>query len=109
MAGLASVVFLLFLFLIDIKKIDVWSKPFLFLGKNALVLFFLSTLIAKLSVYLSFRQTDGTFSSVKMILFKNISAHISAYNASLVYSLLFLSIWIIVAYVLHKRKIIIKI
>ncbi len=109
MAGLASVMFLLFSFLIDSRKNLLWSKPFIFLGENALAVFFISTLIAKFSVYLKFMQEDGSFISLKMILYKNISDHMSSYNASLTYSLIYLSIWMIAAYILHRKNIIIKV
>jgi predicted acyltransferase len=109
MAGFAFVVFLLFSFLIDSKKKLLWTKPFISLGENALSIFFISTLIAKMTVYLKFIQEDGTAASLKMILYKNISAHLSSYNASLTYSLVYLSIWMIAAYVLNRKNIIIKI
>ena len=109
MAGLASVMFLLFSLLIDSRKNILWSKPFIFLGKNALAIFFISTLLAKLSVHLKFMKEDGSIISLKMILYKNISDHMSSYNASLTYSLIYLSIWMIAAYVLHRKNIIIKI
>jgi predicted acyltransferase len=109
MAGIASLVFIIFSFLIDEKKISCWAKPFIPLGKNALIIFFLSTLIAGISVNLKFTLGDGSAINLKMLMYKNISALLPSYYASLTYSLLYLSVWMAVAFFLHRKNIIIKI
>jgi len=113
-AGFALEVFGICYWLIDIKGIKWWSRPFLVFGTNAITSFFLSTLFAlildlvKIHQNLSSSQVVST--SLKEYIYKLIFAPIgNPYNASLLYAIVYVILWYIVMEIFYRRKIFIKI
>lgn len=95
--------------LIDLKKYQVWAKPFKVYGLNALAVYVLSSLTAKLlyliPVYISEGQT-----TIKGLIYENLLLPIANPTiASLMFALLYVSFWLWVMWIFYKRKIFIKI
>ena len=100
--------------LIDIKGIKSWSQPFLVFGSNAITSFFLSTLAALILDLVTVSQMSPAGEAVRVSLKDYIyhavfSPLASSYNASMIYSIVYVLLWYGVMYVFYKRKIFIKI
>ncbi len=100
--------------LIDVKGIKSWTQPFLVFGKNAITSFFLSTLVALILdlVVVSTISAGGVAGreSLKDYIYNALFSPLaSSYNASALFSIVYVLIWYGVMYVFYKRKIFIKI
>jgi predicted acyltransferase len=110
MCGVSLYLLLLCFRMVDINGCKLFSKPFLILGANPITLYFLSTLFAKLTVYIKILQSDGNAISIKAIIYKSCFASwANGYNASLFYSIAFLSFWLVIMYLLYKKNLFIRI
>lgn len=105
-AGWANVVLALIYYLTDIKKIR-FGSIFRYAGANAIVVYFLSSFISKLFYSI---KVDGE-TSIHGWLFNTIYVQdfFSMQMSSLLYGLTVVSFYCLVAYVLWKRKIFIKV
>lgn len=93
-------------YLIDLKGIQKWSNPFVQLGTNPLAVYVLAGIVAKLLWLIKFTPS-GT--SLQAILYGGLKAlPISAEFSSLLFALLFTASMWVVAYILYKKKIFIK-
>lgn len=110
MCGISLYVFVISFWFVDIKCCRFFSKPFIVLGANPLALYFLSSLLAKLTVYIKLSQSDGKAISLKTVIYKFcFESCTSGYNASLLYSVVLLSFWLVIMYLLYRKNIFIKI
>ena len=102
-AGLALVILAACYWLIEIREWRRWATPFAVLGVNALLLFFLSTLAARL---LSIIKVGPERQSLQAVLFDWVFAPLaSPVNASLVYALVYVVIWWAIIWLLDRRNI----
>jgi predicted acyltransferase len=94
---------------VDIKRYRNWTKPFEVYGLNALAVFVLSTLTAKL-MYVIPVYTEGGQTTIKGLIYDNLLLPIaSPMNASLIFALLYILFWLWVMWIFYKRKIFVKI
>ncbi len=105
-AGWANIVLAAIYFLTDVKKIK-FGSIFRYAGANAIVVYFLSSFITKLFYSI---KVDGDM-SLHGWLFNKIYVYdfISLELSSLLYGLSVVSFYCLLAYVLYKRKIFIKV
>ncbi|PID60875.1 MAG: DUF5009 domain-containing protein [Ignavibacteriae bacterium] len=95
---------------IDVKKIKWWIKPFQVYGMNAITVFFLSGLTAKMLYYIKVNDYAGTKVSLKTYLFKNyFLTWLEPINASLLWAICYVLIWLGLMWILYNRKIFIKV
>jgi predicted acyltransferase len=88
---------------IEIRERRRWATPFAILGVNALLLFFLSTLAARL---LSIIKVGPGGQSLQAALFDRVFAPLaSPVNASLAYALVYVVIWWAIIWLLDRRNI----
>ncbi|MDI1318714.1 MAG: DUF5009 domain-containing protein [bacterium] len=111
MAGWAMGLLAAFYWLIDVRGWRRWAAPFVWYGMNALALFVLSGLVAKLLGLIQWAGTDGT---AKVSLKGWIYAHgftpfASPINASLLFAVAFVLFFLGVAWVMARRKWFLKI
>lgn len=96
--------------LIDIQKITWWTKPFIILGMNAITVYFLSDIAAVLLGYISVSLTAaGQPVSLRYSIFLSLSSVFSNMNASLIFAILFVVLWIGIMWIFYVRKIFIKV
>ncbi len=96
--------------LIDIKGYKKWAKPFVIFGVNALALFVGAGLMAKLMYLIKFTGADGKEISLQGWIFQNILLPVaSPINASLLYAVGFILVWLILMWLLYRKKIFIKV
>lgn len=94
---------------VDIKRYRNWTKPFEVYGLNALAVFVLSTLMAKL-MYVIPVYTEGGQTTIKGLIYDNLLLPIaSPMNASLIFALLYILFWLWVMWIFYKREIFVKI
>ena len=102
-AGLALVVLAVCYWLIEVRERRRWASPFAPLGVNALVLFFLSTLVARL---LSIVKVGAEGHSLQVVLFDHVFAPLaSPVNASLAYALVYVVMWWAIMWMLYRWNI----
>lgn len=117
MTGWALIVFAAFYWLIDGNPDEVLRKtaarlflPFTIFGMNALFIFALSGLIAKILGAITFTQNTGVAVTLKAVLYTPIKAlGLSAVNASLLFAILFCACMFGIAWWMWKRNWFIKV
>jgi len=90
MAGWATVVFATCYWFIDVKGYRRWAHPFVVYGLNAIVIFALSGIVAKLLYLIRWTGADGTGVTLKGFIYQRLFTPIaSPVNASLLFAIAF--------------------
>jgi len=109
-AGLALCFLGLCNYLIDIKGYKFWVKPFVVFGVNPLVLFVGSGIMAKTLIIIKVTHENGTKISLQKWIFDTIFLPLaSPINASLLYAISFILLWLFLMWLLYKKGIYIKV
>jgi predicted acyltransferase len=91
--------------LVEVRGRRGWARPFVVLGVNALALFFLSSLGARLLIVVKVERASGR-GSLHALLFDHLFAPwASPINASLAYALTYLALWLALMWLLDRRHI----
>jgi predicted acyltransferase len=110
MGGWALVVFAVFYWLIDVKGYGRWLQPAVIFGMNALALFVLSGLVARMLGLISVSQPEGTTVPLKGWLYTTLVVPLGRpVNASLAFAVAFILVMYAVAWVMWKKSWFIKI
>ena len=108
--GMALELLALCYWIIDIKRLRRWSVPFVIFGTNALAVFFLTGICAKLLTLIKLTGADGKPVALQTVILKNLFlSWASPINASLAFALCFVLIWLGLMAILYRRGIIIKV
>jgi predicted acyltransferase len=109
-SGLALIVLTILYWIIDVRQVRGFTKPFVVYGVNAITVFFLSSIMAKLFNFIKVPNTDGAEVSLKTWLFQSFFApNFSPLNASLAWALCFVFFWLAILWLMYNRKIFIKV
>ncbi len=109
-AGLALCFLGFCYWLIDIKDYRKWSKPFVIFGVNALVLFVGSGVMARILGLIKLPDADGKTISLQKAIFDNVFLPLaSPINASLLYAISFILVWLFLMWLLYRKRIFIKV
>ena len=96
--------------LIDIKGYRRWSLPFAVFGTNALAVFFLTGVFARLLGVIKLTGADGKEVALQTAIFRNLFASwASPINASLAFAICFVLVWLGLMWLLYRRNIFIKV
>ncbi len=110
MAGMALIVLAFCYFFIDIKGYQKWGKPFVIYGMNAITVFVLSGIIAKILYLIKWTGPDGAPVSLKTFIYESLFASwLGALNGSLAFALTFIAVMLLAMWILYKKRIFIKI
>ena len=91
--------------LAEVRGWRTWTWPFVILGVNALALFFLSSLVARLLIVVKVPRASG-YSPLQALLFDRLFAPwATPINASLAYAVAYLALWFAVMWALDRRGI----
>jgi predicted acyltransferase len=91
--------------LAEVRGWRAWTRPFVILGTNALALFFLSSLVARLLIVIKVPRGSGS-SPLHALLFDRLFAPwASPINASLAFALTYLGLWLAAMWLLDRRGI----
>lgn len=109
--GGLALVFLAFCYwVIDVQNTKWWIKPFHIYGTNAIAVFFLSGLVARLLYLIKVSNSDGTIVSLKYFIYSNLFLPIaSPINASLLFAISYIAFWLFVIWLLYRKQIFIKV
>ncbi len=96
--------------LIDVKGYKRWATPFVIFGVNALALFVFSGIFARLLGLIKVTTSDGTDVSLQEWIFDTFFLSIaSPINASLMFAVSFILLWLLLMWLLYRRRIYIKV
>jgi len=110
MSGLALIVLGTLYYLIDVRRIQRFTKPFVVYGANAITVFVLSGIVGRLLYLIKFSTASGKSITLKTVIYKNLFASwLSPFNASLAYALCFIALSYWAMWILYKKKIFIKV
>jgi len=110
MAGMAVIFLAMCYWFIDIKGYKRWVKPFIVFGSNAIIVFALSSLVAKLFYIIKVTSLDGSKITVTEFIYTNwFVPWAGELNGSLLYAITYISIWLGLAWLLYWKKIFIKV
>jgi predicted acyltransferase len=110
MAGLAAVCLALCIWIVDVKGWKAWSKPFVWLGRNAIALFVLSTLATLLLLWIKLEGADGKRRSLYGTIYRTVFDRFADPRmGSLLFALTYCAALAGVAALLYRRKIFIKV
>ncbi len=97
-------------FIIDVLGYKRWALPFQVYGLNAITVFFLSGIIGRLLYIITISVKDGQELSLKSYLFDNFFlSWLEPINASLLWAVIYVIIWLGLMWILYAKKIFIKI
>jgi predicted acyltransferase len=108
MAGMAAVIFGVCYWILDVRLIRGWAKPFAIFGRNALAIYALSEMLSRLLD--TVQVTDaGMRVPLQQFLFQHLFAgRASAPAASLLYAASMVVLLWLVAWVMYRRKYFVK-
>jgi len=103
--GYALLVLALLIYMLDIKKVQAWSAPFVVFGANAIFFYVFSAVVERISLMVPIGDISAKgwlYSEVFLPVFGN-------YNGSLMYAVVFLLLSYVVMHQLYKRQIFFKV
>jgi predicted acyltransferase len=110
MAGLALIVLAFCYYLTDVKGYRRGIKPLIVYGVNAIAVYVMAGVVARLTALIKFTAADGSAMTLKDVIYDSLFASwLSPINASLAYALLFVALMLGFNWLLFWRKIFIKI
>lgn len=109
-AGMALQLLAVCYWLIDIQNYRRWATPFLIFGANALAVFFLSGIVARLITLIKWTRADGHPVTLKGWFYENFFlTWASPINASLGFAVFYVLLWLGLMAILYRRRIFIKV
>jgi predicted acyltransferase len=97
-------------FVVDVKGWRWWTRPFVILGVNAIALFVLSGLAAKILLLVKVPRPTGRPVSLYSTIYRRVFAPLaSPCNASLLFALAFLAVLYAVLWAMYRRRIFLKV
>ena len=105
-AGLALLALAACHWVVEVSGWRGWTPPFVAFGVNALALFFLSTLVARILVVVRVPVDGGRSVALQAVVFEHVFASwASPVNASLAFALATVLVWLALMWILYRRDI----
>ena len=109
-AGMASVALATIIWLVDMKKYDWWTRPFVVFGMNPILAFVGSGVMARLIYSLIKVPYDGRSVALQAAIYQSAFASwLEPRNASLAFAICFVLFWYVIVYVLYRKQIFLKV
>ncbi len=110
MAGLAAIALAACIAVIDVDGRRTWAAPFIWLGRNAIAAFLLSSLTAVALIAIRVPGADGKPHSLWTTLYRSVFDRFADPRlGSLLFALAYLAIWVAVFGLLYRKRIFIKV
>ena len=107
--GIGILVLTSMIWLIDIKKIDKWAKPFIIYGSNSIFIFIISGIWTKILLNITF-NLNGKMISGYSYLYQTIFMPLATdINSSLLFALFHIVIFWLILALMYKKRIFIKV
>lgn len=108
--GMALICLAMCYWFIDIKGYKKWTTPFLVFGKNAITVYFLSTVLANIMETFKIPRPDGAVIRLPSYLSQTLLAPwAGTIGANLLYAVIYVLIWYGLMDIMYRRKIFIKV
>jgi predicted acyltransferase len=109
-AGMAAVTLATCMWIIDENRVAWWTKPFMVYGMNPIVAFVGSGMMARL-IYSIFKvEVDGRPIALQAWIYQSLYASwLAPNNASLLFAVTFVVVWLAILWALYQRRIFIKV
>ncbi|MFL6227169.1 MAG: acyltransferase family protein [Pyrinomonadaceae bacterium] len=109
-AGMALELLAACYWLVDIKGYRRWTKPFLAFGTNALAVYFLSEFAVLVASLVRFTRADGTPTDLLGLIYSKLFASwATPINASLMFAVCTVLVWLGVMSLFYRKRIFIKV
>lgn len=116
MAGWALLFFALCYFILDVLKFRKWAVPFLVFGTNSILIFFGSGMMARFFSLIKWQSPDDPDKWITLqgwiynTFFVNVFGDYKEQKfASMMYSVVFILLWLAIVYPLYRKKIFLKV
>lgn len=110
MTGWALICLATFYWLMEVKGYTKWAKPFVVYGMNAIAVFFLSGILARILMLIKVTAADGSAITLKNYLYQNIFQAVAGQmNGSLLFAISYVAFWWAIMAILYRMNIFIKI
>ena len=110
MAGWATMLCMVFYWVIDVRGYRQWATPLVIYGMNAIMLFVLAGLVGRLLGLIRWTDPNGAVVTLKGWIFQGLFAPLaSPVNASLAFALSFVLVFLAIAWLMWRRKWFIKV
>jgi predicted acyltransferase len=97
-------------YVVDVRRSRWWTKPFVVLGVNAIALFMLSGISAKLLLLVKVVGRAGKPVSLYATVYRRVFEPMaSPYNASLLFALAYLAALYVILWAMYRRRIFLKV
>jgi predicted acyltransferase len=104
--GIAAMLFAVCYWLIDVRNIQRWSKPFVIFGTNAIAAFFLSSLFSRI---LGMIKLGPDNVALKTIIYRDaFLSWATPINASLAFAIAYVLFWLGIMSILYHKRVFIK-
>ena len=108
-SGWACLILALFYWLMDIKKTNLWAKPFIVFGSNSLFLFFASGILVRTLFRFKIATEETTLSLYSWLYNSFFVPWAGELNGSLFFAITWILLWLGVLWLFYVKKIFIKI
>ena len=108
-SGWACLILALFYWLMDIKKTNLWAKPFIVFGSNSLFLFFASGILVRTLFRIKIATEETTLSLYSWLYNSFFVPWAGELNGSLFFAITWILLWLGVLWIFYVKKIFIKI
>jgi predicted acyltransferase len=107
-AGIASLTLALLYWLIDVEGRRRWTRPFVVLGTNAITAYWLSSMVAIVLIWIVVPGPSEPMVLQAYLYETLLASWMAPANASLVYAVAYVLLWLGVLTVLYRRRIFIR-
>lgn len=107
--GLSTLILAAVMYVIDFLKKQSGATFFEVFGKNPLFIYLLSEVVAILMWFIPIATTDGTNTALYQVIYETVFQPMGAYFGSFLFAVVYMLLNWCVGYILHKRKIYIKV
>ena len=108
-AGAGCLTLALCWWLIEMRNWTLWSKPFLWLGSNAILAYALSTFVAKLAAIIKVHGGSNPITLQGWVYDHWFAPLAHPNNASLLFAISYVLLWTLMAWGLYRKKIFVKV
>ncbi|HET9424816.1 MAG TPA: hypothetical protein VFO55_05545 [Gemmatimonadaceae bacterium] len=109
-AGVAAVSLATIMWLVDVRRFDGWTKPFVIYGMNPILAFVGSGVMARIIYSLIKVDYEGKSVPLQSAIYQSAFASwLEPKNASLAFALSYVLLWYAIVYVLYRKKIFLKV
>ena len=108
--GLAAVLLASLYWIVDLKGWKKWAAPFIVFGTNAIALYVGSSLFGEALGVVELEAANDTTQTLQERIFANwFAPYADPLNASLLYAVAFIVIWLVIIWTLYRKRIFLKV